>query len=51
MLTVAAGALIVWLVTLPFRSRNRLVLGDGADEASAAPVAAPVDREPQEVAS
>lgn len=51
MLTVAIGALIVWLVTLPFRSRNRLVLGDGADEASAAPVAVPADREPQEVAS
>jgi spermidine/putrescine transport system permease protein len=51
MLTVAVGALIVWLVTLPFRSRNRLVLGDGADAASVTPVVVPVDRKPQEVAS
>lgn len=27
MLTVAVGALVVWLVTMPFRLRNRLVLG------------------------
>lgn len=28
MATVAVGGLVVWLVTMPFRMRNRLVLGD-----------------------
>jgi spermidine/putrescine transport system permease protein len=28
MATVGAGALIAWLVSMPFRARNRLVLGD-----------------------
>lgn len=34
MATVAVGGLIVWLATMPFRLRNRLVLGD---EPAAAP--------------
>jgi spermidine/putrescine transport system permease protein len=28
MATVAVGGLVVWLLTMPFRMRNRLVLGD-----------------------
>ncbi|MFK4730671.1 ABC transporter permease [Agromyces mediolanus] len=43
MATVAVGAGIVWLVTLPFRSRNRLVLGD--------PEPAPVSKPVEEVAA
>jgi spermidine/putrescine transport system permease protein len=40
MLTVAIGGLLVWLVTLPFRRRNRLVLGEPAEpSAAAAPTA------------
>lgn len=38
MLTVAIGALVVWLVTMPFRARYRLVIGDAADAAPARPV-------------
>lgn len=30
MLTVAAGAVVLWLVTWPARASNRLVLGDGS---------------------
>ncbi len=37
MLTVAIGGLLVWLVTLPFRLQNRLVLGEPEPAASVAP--------------
>ena len=42
MLTIAVAALIIWLVALPFRSRNRLVLGPAPETATtdAAPAAA-----------
>lgn len=30
MLTVAAGAIVLWLITWPARASNRLVLGDGS---------------------
>ena len=54
MLTVAIGALVVWLISLPFRRRNRLVLGDGSDGGATgdrpAAVAAPA-RESEEVLS
>ena len=30
MLTVAIGAVVLWLVTWPARASNRLVLGDGS---------------------
>ncbi|GAA2452458.1 ABC transporter permease [Agromyces soli] len=38
MATVAVGAGLVWLVTLPFRSRNRLVLGEPEPSAASKPV-------------
>lgn len=38
MATVAVGAGLVWLVTLPFRSRNRLVLGEPEPSAVSKPV-------------
>ncbi|MCM3658671.1 ABC transporter permease [Agromyces mediolanus] len=38
MATVAVGAGLVWLVTLPFRSRNRLVLGAAEPSARSKPV-------------
>ncbi|MFD6055893.1 ABC transporter permease [Agromyces sp. NPDC060279] len=38
MATVAIGAGLVWLVTLPFRSRNRLVLGEPEPSAVSKPV-------------
>jgi spermidine/putrescine transport system permease protein len=44
-LTIAAIALLLWLVAMPFRSRNRLVLGAAG---SPAPSASPV---PEEVSS
>lgn len=47
MLTIAIAAVLIWLVTMPFRSRNRLVLGPVTE-------AAPVDaatKTPVEVAS
>ncbi len=57
-LTVAAGALVVWIVSLPFRARHRLVLGDppappsppvpGPSDTSATPAG---PRETQEVAA
>ena len=30
LITVAAGAVVLWLVTWPSRASNRLVLGDGS---------------------
>ena len=53
MLTVAIGGLVVWLVSLPFRMRNRLVLGDApvAAEPPAAPTPAEPARSPEEVAA
>ena len=44
LLTVAAFALLLWLVTLPIRRGNRLVLGPGEPPA-AAPAPAPVREE------
>ncbi|GGR29925.1 ABC transporter permease [Agromyces mediolanus] len=38
MATVAVGAGLVWLVTLPFRTRNRLVLGEPEPSAVSKPV-------------
>ncbi|MFF2493719.1 ABC transporter permease [Agromyces sp. NPDC058064] len=35
LLTAAAGAVVVWLVSLPFRARNRLVIGSAPTAASA----------------
>ncbi|MFE5672842.1 ABC transporter permease [Agromyces sp. NPDC056523] len=51
MLTVAVGGVIVWLVSLPFRTRNRLVLGDPPPTAPAADTeaAAMPARTPEEV--
>jgi spermidine/putrescine transport system permease protein len=53
MLTVAIGGVVVWLVSLPFRMRNRLVLGDapGAAEPPEAPTPAAPVRSPEEVAA
>ena len=42
--TIAVGALIVWLILLPIRRRNRLVLGD-APPAPADPPAPAAERE------
>jgi spermidine/putrescine transport system permease protein len=43
MLAIAVAALILWLIALPFRSRNRLVLGPVTETArtDAAPAASP----------
>ncbi|MFF2389283.1 ABC transporter permease [Agromyces sp. NPDC058104] len=35
LLTAAAGAVVVWLVSLPFRARNRLVIGTASTAESA----------------
>ncbi|MDT0181867.1 ABC transporter permease [Microbacterium sp. ARD31] len=48
-LTIAVAGLIVWLVSLPFRRRNRLVLGPAAAPAGAVP--APAAQSPAEVNS
>jgi spermidine/putrescine transport system permease protein len=48
-LTIAVAGLIVWLVSLPFRRRNRLVLGPAAAPAGAVP--APAVQTPAEVNS
>jgi spermidine/putrescine transport system permease protein len=48
-LTIAVAGLIVWLVSLPFRRRNRLVLGPAAAPAGAVP--APAVKTPAEVNS
>jgi spermidine/putrescine transport system permease protein len=48
-LTIAVAGLIVWLVSLPFRRRNRLVLGPAAASAGAVP--APGVKTPAEVNS
>ncbi len=45
-LTIAVGAAIIWLILLPIRRRNRLVLGEPATPDAADPVAA---RELEEV--
>lgn len=47
--TVGAGALIVWLVSMPFRTRNRLVLGELPTATSAADQAPTEPRATQEV--
>ena len=44
MLTVAIGGVVVWLVSLPFRMRNRLVLGPS--RSAAEPPEAPTPAEP-----
>lgn len=50
-LTIAAAAALLWLVTLPFRSRNRLVLGaPPAEGPPASGAAAPESPALQEVA-
>lgn len=48
-LTITVAGLIVWLVSLPFRRRNRLVLGPAAAPAGAVP--APAVQTPAEVNS
>ena len=42
-LTIAIAGVIIWLIALPFRSRNRLVLGTETAMTDAAPAAAPVE--------
>jgi spermidine/putrescine transport system permease protein len=44
MLTIGVAAALIWLVTMPFRARNRLVLGP-APEAARADAAAPASLE------
>ena len=51
MVTVAIGALVVWLVMMPFRSRSRLVIGEEAVADAASAPAPAADRVPEEVAS
>ncbi|GAA2985951.1 spermidine/putrescine transport system permease protein [Microbacterium terrae] len=42
-LTIAIAGVIIWLIALPFRSHNRLVLGTETTKTDAAPAAAPVE--------
>jgi spermidine/putrescine transport system permease protein len=43
MVTVAVFAVLIWLIALPFRSRNKLVLGPAPETASAAAPQTPVE--------
>lgn len=46
MLTIAVAAVIIWLVAMPFRSRNRLVLGAPAETTTDASAKTPAEVAP-----
>jgi spermidine/putrescine transport system permease protein len=43
MLTIGVAAALIWLVTLPFRAQNRLVLGPAVPAKTDAPATTPAE--------